>query len=124
MHPNVTTLRAVYADLSRIGDHVSEDVVLHAADGRRYAGRSAVMARELDLVGRTTDTLVMDVEHIVANDHFGVVLGVLRAHRDGGKAVAMPFCGLWRFRDRVIVEHWENDYDPTVLPRILGAAGV
>jgi len=58
----------------------------------------------------------MDVQHITANDYFGAVLGVLRAHLDGDN-LAMPFCGLWRFRDGLIVEHWENGYDVSAMTR-------
>ncbi|EGH15683.1 hypothetical protein PSYMP_29424, partial [Pseudomonas amygdali pv. morsprunorum str. M302280] len=29
--------------------------------------------------------------------------------------IIMPFCGLWRFRDGKIVEHWENVYDVRAL---------
>jgi ketosteroid isomerase-like protein len=121
-HPNVETLRAVYADLARIGEHTSADVVLHAAERGpadiRYVGRRAVVAKEEELIRLTGGTLVMDVDQIIANDHFGAVLGVLRAHRDGD-TVAEPFCGLWRFRDGLIVEHWENAYELAGLTRFL-----
>jgi ketosteroid isomerase-like protein len=121
-HPNVETLRAVYTDLARIGEYTSDDVVLHAAERGptdiRYVGRRAVVAKEKELIWLTDNTLVMDVGQIVADDHFGAVLGVLRAHRDGD-AVAVPFCGLWRFRDGLIVEHWENAYDLAGLTRFL-----
>jgi len=121
-HPNVETLRAVYADLARIGEYTSDDVVLHAAERGpadiRHVGRQAVAAKEEELIRLTGDTLVMEVEEITANDHFGAVLGVLRAHRDGD-TIAVPFCGLWRFRDGLIVEHWENAYELTGLTRFL-----
>ncbi|MFC0430396.1 nuclear transport factor 2 family protein [Kutzneria buriramensis] len=121
-HPNVETLRAVYADLARIGEYTSADVVLHAAERGpadiRYVGRRAVVDKEKELIRLTGDTLVMDVDQIVADDHFGAVLGVLRAHRDGD-TVAVPFCGLWRFRDGLIVEHWENAYELAGLTRFL-----
>jgi ketosteroid isomerase-like protein len=118
-HPNVETLRTVYADLTCLGEYVSDDVVLHdaargGANDGRHVGRQAVMAKEYQLIRLTGNTLVMDVQDIIANDHFGAVIGVLRAS-DNGDTVAMPFCGLWRFRDGLIVEHWENAYDASVL---------
>jgi hypothetical protein len=64
----------------------------------------------------------MDVEHIAANDFFGAVFGVLRASR-GEATLAEPFCGLWRFRDGLITEHWENAYDPPVIGGFLGLDG-
>ena len=117
-HPNVRTLRAVYADLTRLGEFAADDMVLHSAKREvcgdpavaRIVGKKAAVAKERDLIRLTGGTLVMDVEHIVANDHFGTVVGVLRAHR-GGATLAVPFCGVWRFRDGLITEHWENAYD-------------
>lgn len=117
-HPNVRTLRAIYADLKRLGEFAADDMVLHKADrefcrelaARRAVGKEAAVAHERELIRMTGGTLVMDVEHITVNDHFGAVFGVLRAQR-GGATLAMPFCGLWRFRDGLITEHWENAYD-------------
>jgi hypothetical protein len=114
-HPNVAVLRVIYADLTRISEYVDEDVVLHAAERDIpgavpiYTGARAVLEKEIDLVRKTGGTLVMDVGFIAANDYFGAVYGYLRASLDG-ESIAMPFCGLWRFRDGRIVEHWENAY--------------
>ena len=33
--------------------------------------------------------------------------------------MAMPFCGLWRFRNGQITEHWENAYDAAEFGRFL-----
>jgi ketosteroid isomerase-like protein len=123
-HSNVTTLSVIYADLRRIADYCDDDVVLHTADRgasggpAQVTGKKAVLDKELDLIRLTGGTLHMDVRDIVANDYFGAVLGVLRAHRDGS-SVGMPFCGLWRFRDGRIIEHWENAYDASVLGEFL-----
>jgi ketosteroid isomerase-like protein len=117
-HPNVTALRAIYADLSRISEYVDDDVVLHAAERdipgavRSYIGAQQVLEKELDLIRRTANTLVMEVDFLAANDYFGAVAGYLRANLDG-ESLAMPFCGLWRFRNGRIVEHWENAYAAT-----------
>jgi ketosteroid isomerase-like protein len=115
-HPNVDILRAVYADLTCLGDYASDNVVLHGAAGGDHVGKQAVVAKERELIHLTGNTLLMDVQHITANDYFGAVLGILRAHLDGDN-LAMPFCGLWRFRDGLIVEHWENGYDVSVMVR-------
>lgn len=123
-HPNIETLRAIYADLSCIDAYCANDVVLHTADreiqGRpaQVTGKKAVHAKELELIAMTGNTLVMDVQDITANDHFGAVLGILQAHLDGQDA-AMPFCGLWRFRNGLVVEHWENAYDARALGQFL-----
>jgi len=124
VHPHTEVLRAVYGDLARLKDYVSDDVVLHRA-GRTLddlgpcVGKDAVMAHEHALLDLAEGTLVMDVQHIVANDHFGAVLGVLRIRRPQENAT--PFCGLWRFADGRIVEHWENAYAPAALMNALGA---
>ena len=127
-HPNVRTLRAVYVDLTRLGEFAADDMILHSAErevvtdpaARRIVGKKAAVAKERDLIRLTGGTLVMDVEHIAANDHFGTVFGVLRAHRGEAK-LAVPFCGVWRFRDGLITEHWENAYDLSAFATFLGS---
>ncbi|GAB2569600.1 nuclear transport factor 2 family protein [Dyella jejuensis] len=124
LHANVETLRAVYADLRCIDRYVDDDVVLHTADrgasgGPAFViGKKAVLEKELDLIRLTNGSLVMDVQHITANEYFGAVIGTLRA-RSGNESIGMPFCGLWRFRDGRIIEHWENAYDASALGRFL-----
>ena len=119
-HPNVSVLRAIYQDLRRIADYSDETVVLHPAERSHsesalpVVGKRAVLAKELDLIRVTDESLVMEVTDIVANESFGAVLGTLRAAKHG-RTLAMPFCGLWRFRDGLIVEHWENAYDASVM---------
>ncbi|TCV92378.1 SnoaL-like protein [Luteibacter rhizovicinus] len=124
LHPNIVTLRAVYADLRCIGQYSDDQIVLHTADRgasggpAEVTGKEAVRAKELDLIRLSGDTLVMDVQNIIANDYFGAVLGTLRTRRDD-HAIGMPFCGLWRFRNGLIVEHWENAYEAAMLGRFL-----
>lgn len=123
-HQNVEMLRHVYADLRTIDRYCDDDVVLHTADRgasggpAQVVGKHAVLDKELELIRLTGDTLIMDVQSVAANDYFGAVMGILRAERDG-EQVGMPFCGLWRFRDGRIVEHWENAYDAGVLGQFL-----
>jgi hypothetical protein len=121
-HPHVEMLRAIYADLSLLTEYASEDIVLHAAGPRDirhaglrgitgdYIGKRAVLARAMELFRRSGGSLVMTPGDIVANDYFGAVLGRLAANRQGHRFEA-EFCGLWRFQDGLIVEHWENAAD-------------
>lgn len=127
VHPNVETLRAVYQDLTRIGEYLDENAVLHPATrgvdpgAGEVRGAPAVERWEADLVESANGTLVMEVQQITANDHFGTVLGTLRAVF-GDQEFSGPFCGVWRFSDGRIVEHWENIYDPQRLAAIASAA--
>jgi 3-hydroxy-5-methyl-1-naphthoate 3-O-methyltransferase len=113
---NINALAAIYRDLSSIDHYSADDIVLHTADGGAsgrpalVTGKAEVRAHEVGLIGLTHNTLSMDVQDIVANEYFGSVTGTLRASH-GGVHIGMPFCGLWRFRDGKIVEHWENAYD-------------
>jgi SnoaL-like protein len=120
-HPNIETLRLLYQDFSLLEKYAVEDVKLHAADRTPgtppVRGKDAVLAHEKALLDATGGTLLMDVESIYANDSFGAVLGTLRAPALG--EVAMPFCGLWRFADGLVTEHWENAYDASILARAL-----
>ena len=115
-HPNIEILRALYADLSSIDKYADDNIILHTAAREipghttRIIGKKAVLEKELELIRLSNDTLLMDVQDIIANDHFGAVLGVLRICIKG-KECEMPFCGLWRFSNGRIVEHWENAYD-------------
>lgn len=108
-------LRAVYDDLSLLEKFASDDIVLHA-HGKRgilsgdYVGKQAVMARELELYRLSGGTLRMTADHIVANGSFGAVMGRFTANR-AGKPFAADVCGLWRFADGLIAEHWENCTD-------------
>ncbi|MTD58357.1 nuclear transport factor 2 family protein [Amycolatopsis pithecellobii] len=114
-------LRYVYADLERIAEAASDDIVLHPADhSDPRVGVKEVLAHEQGLIAATGGTLVMDVTQIATSDHFGAVLGILRA--TSPETVAMPFCGLWRFENGKLVEHWENAFDAAELGRALGAA--
>jgi hypothetical protein len=126
-HPHVAMLRTIYADLRRIAEYCDPAVVLHPAD-RSYTsaestvvGKDAVLAKELELIRITDDSLNMDVQEIIANDAFGAVTGTLRAEK-AGRSFAMPFCGLWRFRNARIVEHWENAYDVSAFGRFLAGS--
>lgn len=122
-HRNVETLRVLYQDLTRIDEFADPAIVLHKADrsagGLSMAiGKRAVRNHELELVERAHQTLQMDVQEIIANDHFGTVLGTLHATCEG-RTIGMPFCGLWRFRDGKVIEHWEHAYDARVLSGFL-----
>ncbi|MCL6310037.1 nuclear transport factor 2 family protein [Pseudomonas syringae] len=120
LHSNREVLRAVYKDMTRITEFADADIVLHKADqgaggGLSIAiGREAVLSHQINLIRRTHQTLYMDVHDIIANDHFGSVLGEMRASCEGRKII-MPFCDLWRFRDGRIIEYWENVYDVRAL---------
>jgi hypothetical protein len=114
-HPNVEMLREIYADFGLLAKFASDDIVLHASGSRGimtgdYVGKQAVLAKEMELYRRSGGSLVLTADDVVANDYFGVVLGRLVANRDGH-----PFegeiCGLWRFENGFIVEHWENCAD-------------
>ncbi|KAK3387932.1 hypothetical protein B0H63DRAFT_521947 [Podospora didyma] len=128
--PSTTSLlRYLYADLTRISEVVSPSLLLHPADRALFTppkpplrGTSAVQAHENSLLAATEGTLVMDVESITANEHFGTVLGTLRASKTGRKDdLAVPFCGVWRFDDSGrAVEHWENAADPMAVAKWLG----
>lgn len=124
LHPNIEVLRAIYADLSCIDRYSDDDIVLHTADRgvsggpAQVVGKANVLAKELALIDLSHGTLKMEVHSIIANDYFGAVLGVL-CTQHGGQFMGMPFCGLWRFRDGRIVEHWENAYDAAELGSFL-----
>ncbi|NEB80008.1 nuclear transport factor 2 family protein [Streptomyces sp. SID14478] len=121
-HPHADLLARLYQDLAGIGRFLHPDAVLHPAlrDVERRArpveGRDAVIEWERDLITSTGCTLDMQISHIAADEHFGSVHGTLHAVFRG-YPFSDTFCGLWRFRDGLIVEHWENIADPHRLAR-------
>ncbi|HVI56341.1 MAG TPA: nuclear transport factor 2 family protein [Luteibacter sp.] len=130
LHPNIAMLADVYDDLRQIDRYADDDIVLHLAQRSGSAGptlaplrgKAAVLKQMHALLRDSADTLTMQVESIVANDYFGAVLGSIRARRDDSE-IAMPFCGLWRFRDGRILEHWENAYDIEALDAFMQGKG-
>ncbi|KAI0873244.1 hypothetical protein GGS24DRAFT_401254 [Hypoxylon argillaceum] len=103
-------LRYLYADLSRLSQVASPDIILHRFNdpSTPLQGIAAAQAHEEALIAATGGTLVMDIESIAANPHFGAVLGFLRGQSPGLDDLVVPFCGLWRFVDGKPIEHWEN----------------
>ncbi|KAK6833254.1 hypothetical protein PG987_007948 [Apiospora arundinis] len=108
-------LRWLYADLTRISQVAHPDIVLHRVHDHSHPLRGAAAAQQHEegLVAAAGGTLVMDVDRVSANAHFGSVMGTLRARSaNKSKAIpdlAVPFCGVWRFDDRGrLAEHWEN----------------
>lgn len=145
LQDTASLLRYVYADLRRLSQVASPTVTLHPADRSLSTpakdpirGIDAVQAHEARLSAAAGGTIRMEVHGISANEHFGAVLGTLQArgydHRDGqamkygagnedptAEEISMPFCGLWRFVDGKVVEHWENAADPARLADWLAA---
>ncbi|WP_326782866.1 nuclear transport factor 2 family protein [Streptomyces sp. NBC_00151] len=118
---NCETLCYVYQDFERLAETSADDIVLHPAGRTSTAddvhGLPHVLLHERNLLAATGGTLFMDVQHVSATASFGAVLGMLRAQAP--TTVAMPFCGLWRFADGRLVEHWENPYSFADLSRQL-----
>jgi ketosteroid isomerase-like protein len=117
-HPNVQLLRTLYDDLTRIAEYAADDnITYHLADRDlpgspgTLTGRAALAANERAFVEATGATLAPAIEHITANDYFGTVTGTFHATVDG-EPWTMAFCGLWRFRNGRITDHWQNAYQP------------
>ena len=112
---NQALLQHLYADVTRISQVSTNDIILHTADRDLSSpprpplrGKTAAQTHEDALVALTQGTLVMDVQTIVANEHFGTAMGILRARKEGRGDLAIPFCGVWRFEKGLAAEHWEN----------------
>lgn len=113
-HPHLGMLRTIYADFTTLGNYADDDIVLHPAwrtarDPGDLVGKATALARQDALLKSHRGTMVMEVESISANDRFGTVLGTIRTEYP--QVAAIPFCGVWRFRNGRIVEHWENAYN-------------
>lgn len=121
-HRYAEVLRTLYRDWEKLPDYAAEGFVLHRSDRSVKdvsvcRGVQDALTHRKALLYTTDNTLEMDVRHVIANDHFGVAMGVLTARRP--REVEMPFCDLWRFVDGDVVEHWENVYFPSHLDALL-----
>lgn len=112
-------MRTGYAALTRLEDYASDDVLLHGAnhtveDGIPASARMRSWLASRPLLAAADGTLVMDVQHIVANDHFRRCLG---RHADSpparGRHTVSAACG--SFKDGRPVQRWENAYDAPAL---------
>ena len=112
MHPNEALLRREYeararGDLSALDELFHNDVVWYVP-GRSeiagtYRGRDAAIEyarRRQELVG---DSFEIDVEDILANDNWALVIATGRAERSG-RLCEWRAHGLYRFRDGKIAE--------------------
>jgi len=116
-HPNAVLLRTLYSDLTQIRRYAADDIAYHLA-GRDSPGSPATLrgvdaaeANERAFLHATAGSLTPLIEHVTANDYFGTVTGTFHAVVDD-RPWTMPFCGVWRFRDGKITDHWQNAYDP------------
>ena len=117
--PDTTSLlQYLYQDIRHIHKIASDNIILHTADRDistpprpPLRGIIDVQAHVEALVIATGGTLVINVSSITANDDFGVALGTLRASRDGAEDLAIPIYGVWKFKDGLAFEHWENAHD-------------
>ncbi|MGW5401058.1 nuclear transport factor 2 family protein [Streptomyces sp. NPDC003952] len=140
-HAHAAVLRTLYADLTRVGEFAAPDVVYHlahrdlgptqtgagaAATGGppgRLHGRQAAIDCETALHQATGGTLTAAIDAITANDFFGTVIGTFHAQVNGER-LTFPFCGLWRFHEGRIVEHWQNAHNPALVHERLTASTV
>jgi hypothetical protein len=114
-HPHVAIIRRLYTDLRTIGDVAHKGIALHPGSsglldvGTLY-GVEAVTDHMKALYRLSHGTLRIDLDAVIANDCFTTAVGTLEITAPDPKTV--PFCGVWRFEDGLIVEHWEHDWNP------------
>ncbi|TGJ86712.1 hypothetical protein E0Z10_g2022 [Xylaria hypoxylon] len=120
----VELLRYLYADLTRLSQVASPDIVLHCSDHTTsLRGIAAAQAHEEALVAATGGTLHMDVKSVTMDGELRGVRGFMRARKPGLEDLEAQFYGLWRFENGKPVEHFENIIGDTMkVVRWFGAA--
>ncbi|KAJ2970731.1 hypothetical protein NUW58_g9610 [Xylaria curta] len=90
---NEELLLYLYADLSRLSEFASEDIIIHPVHDHQQLiqGIEAAQAHENALIEGTGGTLVMDVEFVEAYPEVGVVAGVLRGRKGGAGGFGRAF---------------------------------
>lgn len=125
-HPNAALLRRAYTDFDYMFENCSEDIVVHP-QGTTGMGKGDVVGkanfirRAEEMKRLSGDSLSEPVELVIANDHFGASFARFQVQR-GSDELDVPICGIWRFSDGLLVEHWELCADWPAVERFFSSA--
>ena len=113
---NVELLKKIYANPDLVFEHLHPDFTLHSPGNSPIAGtfHGAEGIREhfADMDARSTGSFNHDVhEAYLADENWGMVVHCMQGERNGVHLDMWGF-GLWRFKDGLIIDHWENVADP------------
>lgn len=127
LHPNALLLRAGYDAPGIHAKVFTEDFVAHTLGHNRTAGDwhgAEKMAEHLALILELTQGTIKVTpltRFAIANDRFGVVFSRATAEREGQR-VDQYVCGVWRFEEGRIAEHWEIFSEPAAWDAFFGDA--
>lgn len=119
-HPNAVLVRDLFrafreADLATIERSIPEHAVWEFPGRRgkivgRHEGRAAILGFLMNVTGLTEGSFHLDLEDVLANDHFAVAL--FRGHaRRGDKVLDNPTCLRLRIENGQVVELKEFVWD-------------
>lgn len=116
-HPNALILRAGYDDPPVHATIFTDTFIAHTPGRNQISGDWQGQSRMAEHLARirklSSNTMsVTPLTHFaLANDGFGVVFSRANASR-GSKKLDQYVCGVWRFDQGKLAEHWELVSDP------------
>jgi ketosteroid isomerase-like protein len=126
MHPNERLLRREYEsrardDLASLEPLFDEEIIWHVPGRNRisgtYRGRDEVFGYIRGRQGLANGTFRINVEHVLANDDYGLVIAWGQAER-GGQKWHWRGHGVYRFHGGKIAECWLVPEDQDLFDRI------
>lgn len=112
----VELLKKIYANPELVFEHLHPDFTLHSP-GRSpiagtFYGAEGIRKHFADFERLSSGSYKHDVqEAYLADDNWGMVVSVMEGERNGVSLDMWGF-GLWRFKDGLLIDHWETLSDP------------
>lgn len=116
MHKNALLLKRFYErDRDALWDNLHPEYQNHTPGSSQlagsYAGKEGMLAHIQQMQTLTNGTFRAHHQGVfIADDEWGLVPVTLRAERNGKKLEMLAF-GVWRFKDGLFIDHWENPWD-------------
>ena len=108
----IELLKRIYNNPQLVFEYLHPDFTLHAPGQNPIAGTfhgaEGMKAHFKKMESMTNNSFVEELtDTFLADDSFGMVVHRMTAERNGKKLDTWGF-GLWRFKDGLIIDHWES----------------
>lgn len=116
MHKNSLLLKRFYErDRDALWDNLHPEYKNHTPGHTQiagsYAGKEGMLGHIQQMQTLTGGTFRAHHQGVfTADDEWGLVPVQLKAERNG-KTLDMMAFGVWRFKDGLFIDHWENPWD-------------
>lgn len=117
----VELLKKIYANPELAFEHLHPDFKLHSPGHSQIAGTfhgAEATRKHLEHMDElSAGSFNHDVhEAYLADENWGMVVHCMEGERNGVKLDMWGF-GIWRFKDGLLIDHWEHVADPELWDR-------